>query len=140
MILSAKDLQKLHTLHPDLQAVIVEAAANCEEESFIVTEGVRTKERQVELYFAKKSKTMDSRHFAGADGLSRAVDLAVWYDRDEDKVVDADELSWKFSDYEKLAQVVKGAAKKLGVPIVWGGDWKSFKDGPHFELDRKEYP
>ena len=24
--------------------------------------------------------------------------------------------------------------------ITWGGDFRSFKDGPHFELNRKEYP
>jgi len=26
------------------------------------------------------------------------------------------------------------------VPIIWGGDWTSFRDGPHFELNRKFYP
>ena len=31
------------------------------------------------------------------------------------------------------------AARKEGVPSVWGGDWKTFKDGPHFELDRRVY-
>lgn len=35
---------------------------------------------------------------------------------------------------------MKAAAKELGVLIVWGGDWTSFRDGPHFELDRKAYP
>jgi peptidoglycan L-alanyl-D-glutamate endopeptidase CwlK len=35
---------------------------------------------------------------------------------------------------------MKAAAKELGVSIVWGGDWRTFKDGPHFELDRKFYP
>ncbi|WP_413774191.1 M15 family metallopeptidase [Entomomonas sp. E2T0] len=24
--------------------------------------------------------------------------------------------------------------------MIWGGSWKSLKDGPHFELDRKQYP
>jgi peptidoglycan L-alanyl-D-glutamate endopeptidase CwlK len=33
-----------------------------------------------------------------------------------------------------MAANVKAAAKKLGIRITWGGDWKSFKDGPHFEL------
>jgi len=28
---------------------------------------------------------------------------------------------------------------ELGVKIVWGGSWASFKDGPHFELDRSVY-
>ena len=30
---------------------------------------------------------------------------------------------------------MKQAAKELGVNIVWGGDWKSFKDGPHFQIE-----
>ncbi|MCA3281062.1 MAG: M15 family metallopeptidase [Roseomonas sp.] len=33
-----------------------------------------------------------------------------------------------------------GAAREYGVPIIWGGDWASFPDGPHFELDRVKYP
>jgi peptidoglycan L-alanyl-D-glutamate endopeptidase CwlK len=35
---------------------------------------------------------------------------------------------------------MKDAAKDLKVPITWGGDWTMFKDGPHFELNRKTYP
>jgi peptidoglycan L-alanyl-D-glutamate endopeptidase CwlK len=35
---------------------------------------------------------------------------------------------------------MKDAAKQEGVNIVWGGDWRTFKDGPHFELTRKDYP
>jgi peptidoglycan L-alanyl-D-glutamate endopeptidase CwlK len=35
---------------------------------------------------------------------------------------------------------MKQAAQDKGVAIVWGGDWTTFKDGPHFELDRKVYP
>jgi hypothetical protein len=42
--------------------------------------------------------------------------------------------------YAQLASAVKGAAQRLGVPIIWGGDWASFPDGPHFELDRGKYP
>jgi len=26
------------------------------------------------------------------------------------------------------------------VPIEWGGDWKTFKDGPHFQLPHAKYP
>jgi len=35
---------------------------------------------------------------------------------------------------------MKDAAKQEGFSIVWGGDWRTFKDGPHFELNRKDYP
>ena len=57
-----------------------------------------------------------------------------------DKVVDADELSWKFQHYQELADKMKQAAESLGIEIKWGGDWTTFKDGPHFELDKKIYP
>jgi peptidoglycan L-alanyl-D-glutamate endopeptidase CwlK len=33
-----------------------------------------------------------------------------------------------------IAAAMKRAANELGVKVVWGGDWKSFKDGPQWEL------
>ncbi|KLG58653.1 M15 family metallopeptidase, partial [Escherichia coli] len=38
--------------------------------------------------------------------------------------------------YEKIAQAFKQAAKELNTPIEWGGDWRTLKDGPHFQLKR----
>ncbi len=134
MKLSDRDLKRLLGVHAELQAVIAQAAADCSDELFVVTEGVRSYERQCQLFVEGKSKTMNSRHLTG-----HAVDLAVWIDKDEDKVVDTEELSWKFEAYKNLADIVKAAAEKLGVEIVWGGDFRNFKDGPHFELSRKVY-
>jgi peptidoglycan L-alanyl-D-glutamate endopeptidase CwlK len=39
-----------------------------------------------------------------------------------------------------LASTVKAMAHALGIPLVWGGDWVSFVDCPHFELPRHFYP
>jgi hypothetical protein len=39
-----------------------------------------------------------------------------------------------------LGPAVKAAAEKEEVAIAWGGDWVGFRDGPHFELDRRVYP
>lgn len=139
--LSVKDITRLSGVHPDLVKVI-ELAATRSGLLFVVTEGVRTQARQKELFEAGKSKTMRSRHVpeSNACRLSCAVDLAVWDDKDADKVVDADEISWKFPQYQALAQVVKDAAASLCIAIEWGGDWPSFKDGPHFQLPWSEYP
>jgi peptidoglycan L-alanyl-D-glutamate endopeptidase CwlK len=134
MGLRPQDLDKLADVHPDLASVIERTAALAGVEQFVVTEGRRAQERQLQLFLAGKSKTMRSRHLTG-----HAVDLAVWHDRDADKVVDADELSWKFPEYQDLADLVKQAADELGIPIEWGGDWK-FKDGPHFQLPWANYP
>lgn len=114
---------RLKGVHPDLVRVIDLASTRA---SFIVTEGLRTKERQAELFKAGASKTMNSRHLTG-----HAVDLAV-------KV--GDEIRWDWPLYEELAEVVKKCARELEIPIVAGADWVKFRDGPHFELDRKVYP
>lgn len=91
---------------------------------FIVTEGLRTLERQKQLFAKGASKTMASKHLVG-----RAVDLAP--------VLDG-EVRWDWPLFNKLAIAMKQAAKEQNVVLVWGGDWKTFKDGPHFELGEKE--
>lgn len=139
--LSARDLTRLSGVHPDLVKV-VERAASKANHLFIVIEGVRSEKRQSELFATGKSKTMKSRHLPSSNvcGMACAVDLAVWDDRDADRVVDADELSWKFPYYKTLADTMKAAATELGVHIEWGGDWVTLKDGPHFQLPWFVYP
>lgn len=139
--LSVKDMARLQGVHPMLASVVILAASKSDQQ-FVVTEGVRTVARQQELVAAKKSQTMRSRHIPESNkcGLGCAVDLAIWEDRDADRVVDADELSWKFPQYKALADVMKAAAAEQGVAIEWGGDWVSLKDGPHFQLTWEGYP
>lgn len=103
---------------------IVQRASQISEVEFIVTEGVRTLERQKVLFAKGASKTLKSKHIVG-----RAVDLAP--------VIDG-EVRWDWPPFYKIADAMKQAAKEQGVVIVWGGDWKSFKDGPHFELGDQE--
>jgi peptidoglycan L-alanyl-D-glutamate endopeptidase CwlK len=119
MALNDRSLRNLEGVHPDLVRVVKRAA---ELEPFIVTEGLRNLDRQKKLKAAGKSWTLNSRHLTG-----HAVD-----------VVDPD-ARYDIPDMKNIATAMKGAAKELGVPIVWGGDWKTV-DTPHFELDRKAYP
>lgn len=125
MILAARCRARLAKVHPDLGRV-VERAASAADPDFIVTEGLRSIERQAELLAAGASRTMNSRHLTG-----HAVDLAV-------KV--GAKIRWDWPVYARLADTMKRAARELDVAIVWGGDWKTFRDGPHFELDRRRYP
>lgn len=124
MQLNVRSEKNLNGVHPDLVKV-VRRAAEITTVDFLVTEGLRTLERQKQLVEAGASQTMNSRHLTG-----HAVDLAA---------VIGTEVKWDWPLYYKLADAMKAAAKELGVPLVWGGDWKSFKDGPHFELDRNTY-
>ena len=43
-------------------------------------------------------------------------------------------LTWEMKHYKALSEVIKRIAAEDGVQIIWGGDWKSFVDAPHFEL------
>lgn len=123
--LGPRSISRLRGVHPDLVKV-VERAIQITPVDFTVLEGLRDPMRQRALVEAGASQTMNSRHLTG-----HAVDLGAWID---------DEVRWDWPLYHKIAAAMKQAAKELDVSIVWGGDWKSFKDGPHFELARKEYP
>jgi peptidoglycan L-alanyl-D-glutamate endopeptidase CwlK len=125
MILGKRSLERLSGVHPDLVKV-VKRAIEITKVDFSVTEGLRTKERQAKLVAAGASQTMKSRHITG-----HAVDIAAWIGR---------EVRWDWPLYAEIAKAMKQAAKELDVPIIWGGDWVSFKDGPHFELSRDKYP
>lgn len=128
--------ERMAGVHPHLVNVAEEAAKNCPFD-IMVLEGVRSKERQAQLVAAGASKTLDGRHLKGSDGLGHAIDLAPVLDTDGDGTK---EISWHWPHYYQLAPIVKAAAEKLKVPVVWGGDWPNFKDGPHWELPRALYP
>lgn len=123
--LGPRSKQRLKGVHPDLVCV-VERAIEITTVDFTVLEGLRSPERQKALVEIGASQTLNSRHITG-----HAVDLGAWV---------GDEVRWDWPLYHKIAAAMKDAAKQEGVQIVWGGDWRSFKDGPHFELDRKAYP
>lgn len=116
--LSQRSIDRLNGVHPDL-ASVVKLAIERSEVDFMVTEGLRSKERQKELVAAGASKTMNSRHITG-----HAVDLAAYVNG----------IRWDWPLYEKIAKAMKQAAYELNIKIEWGGDWKSFKDGPHFQI------
>ena len=122
---SSRSLRNLEGVHPDLVAV-AHRALQLTEVDFLVTEGLRTREKQIELVKAGASRTTRSRHLTG-----HAIDVAAWV---------AGGVRWDWPLYDEISRAFKQAAFELKVPIVWGGDWKSFRDGPHYELSRTEYP
>lgn len=123
--LSERSEARLTGVHADLVRV-VRRALELSTVDFAVVEGLRTPARQKELLASGASKTLNSRHITG-----HAVDLAP---------VIGGEIRWDWPPFYDIAQAMKAAAKELGVAVDWGGDWVSFKDGPHWELSRKVYP
>jgi peptidoglycan L-alanyl-D-glutamate endopeptidase CwlK len=121
----SRSLQRLEGIHPDLRRVMDRAIATTDLD-FTVLEGLRSLDRQKKLVASGASKTMRSRHLTG-----HAVDIAPLIES---------QVSWDWPLYHKLALVVKAAAAQEGVKIEWGGDWRSFKDGPHWQLPWRDYP
>ena len=95
--LGSQSRAKLEGIHPDLVAV-VEHAIRISKQDFSVGEGLRSIERQRQLYNTGKSKTMNSRHLTG-----HAVDLFPY------------PLSWDWEYFYPIADAMKAAAEELGV-------------------------
>ena len=123
--LGERSRQRLAGVHPDLVKV-VERAIQITPVDFMVLEGLRTIKRQQELLKSGASTTLKSRHLTG-----HAVDLGAFVDG---------EVRWDWPLYYKIADAMKAASSELGIPVEWGGNWKSFKDGPHYQLPWKDYP
>jgi peptidoglycan L-alanyl-D-glutamate endopeptidase CwlK len=129
-MLNERSLKALVGVHPDLVAV-VKRAAEIMPGGFIITEGMRTKERQRILFAKGLSKTLNSRHLYGL-----AVDFAPLIDTDGDG---DREVTWKTPAFLPVIKAFRQAAAELNVPIVSGSEWKTFKDYPHIELSRGVY-
>lgn len=119
---SKRSLDNLKGVHPDLVKV-VHLALELSPRDFIVTEGVRTIERQKQLVKEGKSKTLNSRHLNGT-----AIDFVPY------------PVSWQPKDFAPVVAAFKAAAARLKVNVECGADWNTFPDHSHVELSRKSYP
>jgi len=138
--MSERSRTNLDGVHPKMVKVVERALAICAATGgpdFAVIEGVRTPERQKELYAQGRTKpgnkvtwTLTSNHFRNAKtGFGHAVDLfpGTWTD---------------LSKFDAMAKAMFQAATELNTPIRWGADWdrdgvwreRGESDSPHFEL------
>lgn len=150
-VFGSRSVRNLQSVHPDLVRVAHRALA-LSDVDFAVTEGLRTVERQRELYAQGKSKTLRSRHLSGL-----AIDVVAYVNGG---------VNWNIDPfYFQIAEAFAGAARELQVPVVWGACWETLNDtidlraatrryveresragrrplvdGVHFELDREAYP
>lgn len=107
------------TCHPDLQRLAREAIKLID---FSVICGHRGQADQ-DLAYENGTSREHWPHSRHNSMPSRAMDLCPV------------PLNWKDrASFEAVAVVIKATAVKLGIAIVWGGDFKHFPDLPHFEL------
>jgi muramidase (phage lysozyme) len=112
--------KNLSSLNPQLADVAKLAQQYAPDVQFVVGMGKRTPEQQKQAIEWGWSKTEHSDHLTGS-----AVDL--W------PIVDG-KVKFDPAAQKKIAAAMKKAAKKLGVQLDVGADWKKFKDLPHFAL------
>lgn len=117
--------ERLKGVHPDLVKV-VRRALEISKVDLAVLEGIRSSERQAQMVKSGASQTLNSRHLTG-----HAIDVAP---------VVGNQVRWDWPLYYPLAEAMKAAAAELNIPIEWGGDWRKFKDGPHWQLPWSKYP
>lgn len=116
---SKRSQDRLNTCHDLLIQVCKDAL---EEMDFSVLCGYRNDVEQNKLFADGKTNARagESKHNTY---LSRAVDIAPY------------PIDWNDTErFEKLAEIMKRKAKAKDIPLVWGGDWKTIVDMPHFEL------
>jgi len=134
-VFGQRSLDRLKGVNPRLVAV-VHRALELSAVDFTVVEGLRSRQRQAQLYAQGRTTagkivtwTLKSKHI---DGL--AVDLAPFADG---------KIDWTdLAKFDAIGAAMKKAAGELGVTIRWGADWdrdgklreKGESDSPHFEI------
>ncbi|MNC37192.1 Peptidoglycan L-alanyl-D-glutamate endopeptidase CwlK precursor [compost metagenome] len=108
-----------------------------------IVQGYRTNAEQNDLYAKGRTKPGDivtnAKGGMSYHNYGVAIDFALLINEGKDVSwdCDADFDNDKIADWMEVVE----EAKKLG--FLWGGDWRSFKDRPHFEmpfgLDEKDY-
>ncbi|HHT2661501.1 TPA: M15 family metallopeptidase [Citrobacter freundii] len=124
---STRSEKNLAGVNADL-VTLARVALSLSSIDFGVTEGLRGRERQKELVATGKSQTMKSRHITG-----HAIDVYAY-------PVGEASGSWDWKYYEQIAKAFRLASLQTGIPVEWGGEWRTLKDGPHFQLPAAKYP
>lgn len=146
-VLSDASIEKMKGVHPKLIELMKKAIGDSPYD-FKIVQGLRTAEYQNSLYQQGRTRpgkivtkldgyNRKSNHQAKADGYGHAVDIAVcgYYDQNGNYVKYTTDT--EMFDNKKLVEIsrhVKAVAKEMGLEIVWGGDWKTLYDTPHYEL------
>ena len=149
---SAKSQAKLDTTHQDLQAVFTEVIQHID---CSIIFGIRTDNEQFSLYkkgrklagdawvVDDKSKivTYKDGHFKKSkhqapvgETVSFAIDVVPWYN--EKPHIRWDDIE-RFKEFGWFVLGVAATLRRYGQiesDIEWGGNWRSFKDYPHWQI------
>jgi peptidoglycan L-alanyl-D-glutamate endopeptidase CwlK len=119
---------RLDTCHPKLKQLFEEVIKVAD---ITIVSGMRTPEEQLELY--KQGRTEPGNIVTNLDGYNKKSK----HNENPSLAVDVVPYPVDWNDIDRfieLSHTVKTLAHHLGIEIQWGGDWKTFKDYPHWQL------
>lgn len=144
-------LDRIATLHPKIRQKALDAYTYANNK--LLGKGVRlrfaytsrTNDEQDGLYAIGRTKLFDSSgkrlgivtHSKAGQSIHNyhfAFDIVLLLDKNNDGVFES--ASYEMLDFDKdgKADWLEVAEYFKSVGFVWGGDWKKFKDAPHFEM------
>ena len=121
----SKSLKTLEGVDPVLK-LLCEVALHYSEKDFSVYSGKRSATQQHEMFLKGASK-LDGFKRKSMHQHGLAVDLVPLTNNKGD---------WRDSAYDPIVAAFDMASNALGVEYNWGGEWRTFKDCPHFELTK----
>lgn len=125
-MLNQRSLDRLKGIKQCLIDLLIEASKTSPYEFQIPADGgLRTAEQQNALFLKKVSKC-DGYNTLSEHQKGTAFDIFLLIDG---------KASWDKTKLTETATHIKKIAKdKFKISLTWGGDWKNFKDLPHFQL------
>ncbi len=133
--------QRIALVHPKIRAKAIEFIVRCQNElgkTFRVSSSLRTIKEQNELY--AQGRTQAQLNAKGLNGVTAKPEklqvtkvIGGYSYHNYGLAIDVVEIKsgkaiWNQTDWKPIVAI----AKQLG--FKWGGDWKSFKDLPHFQI------
>jgi len=120
---SAKSKRELESCHGDIQIVLNEVIKymDCS-----VLKGHRAEREQNQAFeggFSRLKFPLSRHNKLPSD----AVDVVPF-------PIDWDDLP----KFHELAGVIRTVCKQKGIKLEWGGEWKSFRDAPHWQIPKEE--
>jgi len=134
-------IDRIKEFHPDYRDVLLQ---QYKEANNLLGKGARLRfayvYRSPELQhklFTQRPKVTNADSWQSIHNYSLAFDIVLLYDNDGNGTFE--EASWSMiKDFDKDSKAdwmeVTNYFKSKG--WEWGGDWKSFKDAPHFQMKK----
>jgi peptidoglycan L-alanyl-D-glutamate endopeptidase CwlK len=139
MALDILTVERIKTMHPDERKELLEDYAYVNEK--LLGKGVRLRfaytyrtPAEQDQIFKQRPKVTNAKGWQSIHNYGLAFDIVLLYDLDNNGTFET--ASWdmkKDFDNDKVADWMEVTNYFKSKGWEWGGDWKNFKDAPHFQ-------